>query len=1236
MGSMTGQPPLARILPRVSRGLAQATVAAGLAATVLWFLEWLPSWYLPTLLASITITVGALALIGVRPEGKTARWHEVPVLLVALLAGVTLIYFALRGIPYPGHHTVLAAPTTGTILLMLSLALFGVGREGRWPLLGQSAALLALMLCSLAINGRLQGETGLGSIGARFPMSVPSAILLILLALGILAARPDRGLTAAVIDGGPGGMVARRVALPLMLAPILLNSFFSYGTRQGWYSLETEEGLFTLTTIVLVLVLLAWQVRTLLRADVTRRLLEAATVRAEVEVRKLVDAVTDYAIYSLDAEGRISSWNPGAERIKGYRSEEAIGASDELCLPQYEREAGRHTKMLRQARETGRAEYEGWLIRKGGSRFYGHAILTPVFGDRDELIGYAKVTRDMTEQKNAEDERIKLQTLLNTVVDPIIVIDDRGLIESFNPAAEKAFGYRTSEVLGKNIRMLMPAPHRNKHSEYLRRYQTTGEARVIGLGRTASACRKDGSMFPVELSVSEMKVRGRTKYTGVVRDISEREKAEEALRQSEARLALAVEAGQLGVWDMEVATGKLRTSGPLARNFLTSRVSSTTVDTMADWFALMHPDDTDMAEDQLGALISGQAESTEIEYRVHHSGDGEKWRWMFSRARAQSRDGDGKAEKIIGVTLDIDARKRIEEDLRKSKLDLDIALKDAAFHLWHLHVKTGRVIDLDRLVEKFGYTKNEETESIDFWRRILHPDDLKTFTSIPLNSLSQWLREHSGLELRLLDRSGSWRWMVVRARVIENDPYGNPQVIGGTCLDITERKKAEERLIHAAQHDTLTGLPNRALTYAFGEHILETSTRHGGVCAVLFVDLDRFKPINDTYGHAAGDAVLEEVAERLRHCVRSDDVVGRLGGDEFLVVLAPLPGPDEVSRIAQACLVAVRRPYNHRNLELVISPSIGISLFPSDGQDMQTLVKHADTAMYHAKENGRNNFQFFMPAMNARATSLLRMEHNLRRSIEREEFEMYYQPVVDTEAGRVVAVEALLRWPDSGFGPDEFIPVAESSGLIIPLGEWILREACEQQKKWEDDGIARVRMSVNISPVQFRQQNFLSMVADTVEHCRIDPRNLQLEITESAVLRNVEEVISILCALRERGHRVALDDFGKGYSSLNYLRTLPLDAVKVDKDFVHELSSDPVNLAITEAIIHLGLSLGLQVIAEGIESGDVLKLLRDRNCRHMQGYYLGEPLSATKFEDWYMRSGHSLRRMTDSSFRHMH
>lgn len=1199
-------------LVRTSRRLGLLAAATGAIGIVIRFYG--PageSIFWPSLAAAFAVLLCGSALATL--HGERPAQSRPPSLWLAvaafLLAAVTLAVYLVYGFPDAVGGRVMLAPATCVVVAVVAVATILL-HWTRKLAIAQTLALTALAVCLLALTGYLEGTVALAALGTALPMTIPTALMLALLALGVLFARPDIGPMAIITSATAAGRIARRLLLPLILLPVALSFLVHRVAQMGWYAPGLESAVFTFITMVTIGLLLWWQILTLYRSELRGQHLEQQALQTERQFSTLVQAVTDYAICSLDARGRVSSWNSGAERLSGYAEAEILGHPYAWFFRQQDVDAGVPSRLLDQTRTEGHVTHRGWHVRKDGSAFFAHTSLTAVTDAQGKLMGFAKVTRDSSGQQVAQEEHAKLQSILDAVVDPILMIDHSGVIESFTPAAERVFGYAADEVLGRNVRMLLPRSQWPQHEEDLSRYRRSHEAWEKGPPCEVSARRKDGSVFPAELSVSSMMLGGRQKLTAIVRDITASRTAREALERSETRLFLAMEAGNIGVWEVDIPTGVILARGPVYRSLSVPEDS----ENFASWFALAHPDDQPRLCQQLDELVQGSRDDVDMEYRVLTKEGG--WYWLLSRGKVTSRDENGRALHLHGATVDVHKRRVTEDALRQNQLNLDIALKGAAFHLWHFDVRRQIMEDLDPLLEGLGYRKTPQTHTIGFWASLLHPEDLAYLRSLRLNPLPSELTE-KGIEIRLRASDGNWRWMVTRARVVEADSQGEPLLVAGTCLDITDRKRAEQQLLQTAQHDSLTGLPNRALTYAFGEHLLAATPRHHSRCAVLFVDLDRFKPINDTYGHAAGDEVLRQVARRLRQCVRSEDVVGRLGGDEFLVVLAHVSSPEDISHIAAACLEEVARPVLHQDLELQVSPSIGISVYPTDGDSMEALVRNADRAMYHAKENGRNNFQFFKPAMNLRAKSLLRLETRLRHAVEQGLFELHYQPVVNTDTRRVIGVEALLRWPAENIGPDEFIPLAEASGLILPLGDWVLQEACRQQRSWSATDVGPVSVSVNVSPLQFRQKQFHLRTARVIGENAVDPTYVQLEITENALVQDLKQVVDALRHLRETGVSIALDDFGRGYSSLNYLKVLPLDVVKVDKDFVHDLQADRINLAITEAIIALGDRLGLQVIAEGVETEAVMQLLRNRHCRHMQGFYLSEPMPASVFEVWY-------------------
>jgi diguanylate cyclase (GGDEF)-like protein len=440
----------------------------------------------------------------------------------------------------------------------------------------------------------------------------------------------------------------------------------------------------------------------------------------------------------------------------------------------------------------------------------------------------------------------------------------------------------------------------------------------------------------------------------------------------------------------------------------------------------------------------------------------------------------------------------------------------------------------------------------------------------------------------------------------------------GAMVDITERKRNEEKLTQLAQYDVLTGLPNRMLFRDRLEQAVARARRERWRSALAFVDLDRFKEINDTLGHAAGDAMLRAVAQRLRACLREGDTVARLGGDEFTAILEDLQSSEDLPLLAQKMMAALEQPVAHDGQEFFATASIGFALYPDDGEDADALLAHADTAMYQAKGEGGNAFQHFVPDMAEAARGRVTLESGLRRALERGELELHYQPIFHLGEQRLSGAEALLRWrhPERGLvPPGEFIGVAEMTGLIVPIGAWVLREACGQAARWR---LARpdLRVGVNCSARQFRRAGLVETVRAALAESRLDASGLVLEITESLLMENPEGNRKVLDEIKALGVRVALDDFGTGYSSLAYLRRFPIDTLKIDRSFIRDLSTDPEDAKIVRAVIHLARDLRLAVTAEGIETPAQLDFVLAHGCEFGQGYLFGRPVPAAEFEKY--------------------
>jgi diguanylate cyclase (GGDEF)-like protein/PAS domain S-box-containing protein len=435
--------------------------------------------------------------------------------------------------------------------------------------------------------------------------------------------------------------------------------------------------------------------------------------------------------------------------------------------------------------------------------------------------------------------------------------------------------------------------------------------------------------------------------------------------------------------------------------------------------------------------------------------------------------------------------------------------------------------------------------------------------------------------------------------------------------DITNIKNSEEKLQQIAHHDPLTGLPNRLLFNETLKHAIERGRRHNHCIGIMFLDLDRFKNINDSLGHTVGDHLLQEVAKLLLSCAREEDTVARLGGDEFMIILEEIPSAEHSAIIAQRILHAFERPFNVSGHELYAGTSIGISIFPTDGNNAPTLIKNADAAMYRAKELGRSNYHFYSPELTAGVEKRLVLENALRRAIEKSEFQIYYQPQYSLISNKIVAVEALLRWHRPGYGivsPADFIPISEETGLIIPIGEWVLQTACKQTKLWSQQGLGQVRVAINVSPRQLINNDIVASVRKALNESQLEPHLLELEVTEASFMDVTDDKLQAMKTLKDMGVTFSVDDFGTGYSSLSYLKRLPINKLKIDQSFVRDIPQDTDDMAIARAVIALGHNLNLTVIAEGVETPQQLNFLKAEGCDEFQGYLCSKPLPAEELE----------------------
>ncbi|MBZ4193184.1 MAG: EAL domain-containing protein [Candidatus Contendobacter sp.] len=626
------------------------------------------------------------------------------------------------------------------------------------------------------------------------------------------------------------------------------------------------------------------------------------------------------------------------------------------------------------------------------------------------------------------------------------------------------------------------------------------------------------------------------------------------------------------------------------------------------WTHALHPDDRDQV-----LQIWRQAIEQGLEFAADHRFQTSSGRvkWLNTRA-VPLGDRAGRLAGYLGVSADIAALKKTEDTLRASEARfrsyfelplIGIALTGADKRWWEVN---------DRLCEILGYRRTQLLSMT--WAELTHVDDLAMDVTQFERVINRRIEGYS-MDKRFIRQDGALLYASVSTRCVRR-ANGAVDYFVMVVQDITERKQAEEHIERLAHHDTLTGLPNRAL---LGDRLQQAVARAGRehtLAGMMLVDLDRFKLINDGLDHAVGDRLLREVAARLLKCVRQGDTISRQGGDEFAVLLPDLENDESAVRIAQRMLELVAEPYLLDSHELIVTCSVGISIYPRDGRAADVLLKNADIALYRAKDMGRNTYQFYLSGATMMSRERLTLEASLRYAVERQELEVYYQPKWDFHAGAITGAEALIRWnhPERGLlPPARFIAIAEDSGLVLPMGEWVLRDALQTIGELHQNGFPGLRIAVNLSGRQFRQANLAEMIQEALVKTGFDPACLELELTESILMHNNEENMAMLRALKTMGTRIAIDDFGTGYSSLSYLQQFPVDVLKIDRAFVMDLPTSASSAAIVDAIVTLAHGLGLEVVAEGVETPEQLAFLHAHGCDEGQGYYFGRPLPLAGF-----------------------
>jgi len=922
--------------------------------------------------------------------------------------------------------------------------------------------------------------------------------------------------------------------------------------------------------------------------------------RTDLDLAREAFDRTAVGLAVITPDGIFRQVNPAFCRITGYAREELEGrrfsaithpedlARDEEAL------AG-----LRSGIELP-STMDKRYVRKDGSEVWVRRSAATVRDPNGEVRLLIGAFVDLTEQRNQDRQLHQAHAFLRAIVEtsPIAIYttDREGLVTFWNSAAERTFGFSAEQAVGR-LAPFIP-PDRGDESRALGARVLAGE--VLD-GLRLERVRADGSAIVIRSSVAPLRD-DEDRVVGVLIacvDITEAQRTAEELERHLHFTRALIDAIPNPVYFKD-REGRYRVH---------NRAWAELFGGGENWIGKtvhdMYPAPIAQAHDDRDRELFSRPSSTTYELLMP-TALGETRQMLYNKVSFVDRKGE--VAGLIGVVTDVTRYKETERALEASEARFRV-LTESSLDLISVMDGDGTLrYQSGALRSLLGYDPMETLGKNVF--ELVHRDDAEHFRAA-MRRIIETRHSTSPVELRFRHRDGAWRTF----ESLGTNCLDNPHIHGVVfnSRDVTDRKVIQQRIQHLAYHDNLTGLPNRSLLQDRLAHAIARAERSHRKVAVLFIDLDNFKNINDTLGHDVGDELLRQVSRRLSDCVRVEDTIARQGGDEFIVLLDSLEDGRGASLVAQKVLNGLRLPFALGATEQHVSASVGIALYPEDGRDAQTLMKNADTAMFHGKSLGKNTYQFFTSQMNIAVKRRMTLESALRRAVMQKDFVLHYQPQIDLETGEVIAVEALVRWKTEDSGtvmPGDFIPLAEETGLINEIGEWVLREGCRQAKEWQEQGLPPRRMAVNLSARQFADRGFFDMVTRVLADTRLDPSCLELEITESQVMRQTEGVMTLLNRLSKMGVQLAIDDFGTGYSSLSYLKRLPIQKLKIDQSFIRDITVDPNDTAIVVAIINMARSLDLETIAEGVETAGQLALLRSKGCRIGQGFYFSAPMRA--------------------------
>jgi diguanylate cyclase (GGDEF)-like protein/PAS domain S-box-containing protein len=915
---------------------------------------------------------------------------------------------------------------------------------------------------------------------------------------------------------------------------------------------------------------------------------------AEMEKAGLLGAIEEAsdAVVIADSAGTIQYVNPAYTRMTGYSAEEVIGHDPRL------EKWGLGRAFHLQVRETVRSgkAWRGEVAnrRKDGTPYVEDITIAPVQDAGGAIRRYISIRRDMTASHAANETKAFLASIVESSEDAIMSSTPEGVILSWNRGAEQLYGYRAEEAVGMKVSILAPGDQRaslKSIADRLQRGESVGQFEGVGLTKEGKRVNISISACPVRNTDGKITARA-----AIMRDITARVHAQEA----RALLASIVDSADDAIFGAAL-DGAILSWNKGAEAMYGYRAG----EILGKPLSMLAPAGCIGETSQLLDRI-GRGETISQLETVTVNRDGGQIEVSLTMSPVRNAAGE-----VVGsstIARDISRRRRDREALRQSEEKYRCLVANLPDVVWVADEAGQPVFVSSNCGGLSGYTPEEVCQP-GFWMNRIHPEDQPRVAAAYLAVFESGRTIDT--EYRFLRKDGQWVWLHSRAvNVHERD---GKRYWDGLLSDVTERKRMEQKLAHQATHDLLTGLPNRAVFEDRFRQALARARRQSGVAALLYLDLDRFKRINDTLGHLAGDTLIQLAAARLAGCLRESETLSRSGGDRFMLVLGDVGAPQDAVQVAERIQETLSPPFSVKGNEVFLGASIGIALYPQDGVDLLALQRAADSALYAAKRQGKRRIQLSDPEISQAANRRLAIETELHHALERDELSVHYQPQFDLATGRIAGLEALVRWDNPKFGrvpASVLIPIAEESGLIVPIGARVLRDACRQGKLWRDAGYGPLQVAVNTSAVQFARGDLTETVAATLAETGLEASHLDLEVTESVIMQDIRETARQLKELKKLGVSVSLDDFGTGYSSLSYLEELPIDNLKIDRKFVQRMNGADNTRTLVQSIVGLAHGLGMRAVAEGVETGEQLEQLKAMGCDRAQSFMLAGPAPA--------------------------